>query len=72
MLHRAARELGVDLAESIMIGDRCTDIAAANAAGLKQAFLLHGTETEPCASHSLPVSSLAEVAHWLQTQPVAR
>jgi D-glycero-D-manno-heptose 1,7-bisphosphate phosphatase len=72
MLHRAARDFGVDLAESIMIGDRCSDIGAANAAGLKQAFLIGGTEIGSCEGRYLPVSSLAEVAHWLQTQPVAR
>jgi D-glycero-D-manno-heptose 1,7-bisphosphate phosphatase len=72
MLHRAAREHGLDLAQSIMIGDRCSDIAAANAAGLKQAFLIDGTELEPCAGRYVPVSSLDDVAQWLQTQPVAR
>src|SRR5690242_15290253 len=43
MLRRGARELGIELAESVMVGDRCSDIAAANAAGLRQAFLLAGT-----------------------------
>jgi D-glycero-D-manno-heptose 1,7-bisphosphate phosphatase len=72
MLRRAARDHGIDLAQSIMVGDRCSDIGAANAAGLKQAFLIGGTETEGCEGQYLPVSSLAGVVHWLQTQPVAR
>ncbi len=44
MLRRAAADLGLSLAESILVGDRCSDVAAANAAGLRQAFLLRGTE----------------------------
>ena len=47
MILRAAREHNLDLANSILIGDRCSDIAAANAAGLHQAFLIQGTEAEP-------------------------
>jgi D-glycero-D-manno-heptose 1,7-bisphosphate phosphatase len=72
MLRRAAREHGLDLARSIMVGDRCSDIGAANAAGLKQAFLISGTETETCDGRYLLVSSLSDVANWLQTQPVER
>ena len=64
MLRRAAAEFGVSLAHSVMVGDRCTDIAAANAAGLRQAFLLAGTDND-CPGEHLAVSSLAEVAAWL-------
>jgi D-glycero-D-manno-heptose 1,7-bisphosphate phosphatase len=66
MLLRAAEDLGIDLAQSIMVGDRCTDIAAANAAGLREAFLLRGTEEKPCPGHALEVGSLADVERWLQ------
>ena len=45
MLRWAAKDLGVELGASVMVGDRCTDVAAANAAGLRTAFLLEGTET---------------------------
>jgi D-glycero-D-manno-heptose 1,7-bisphosphate phosphatase len=65
MLRRAARELGLDLEQSVMVGDRCSDIAAANAAGLRQAFLLLGTEAEACAGEYEAVNSLAEVGDWL-------
>jgi D-glycero-D-manno-heptose 1,7-bisphosphate phosphatase len=64
MLRRAEAEFGVSLADSVMVGDRCTDIAAANAAGLRQAFLIAGTE-QGCAGEYLAVSSLAEVEIWL-------
>ena len=45
--------------------ERCSDIAAANAAGLRQAFLISGTEPSPCSGHYLPIDSLAEVEQWL-------
>jgi D-glycero-D-manno-heptose 1,7-bisphosphate phosphatase len=65
MLLRAVREFGVSLAESIMVGDRCSDIAAANSAGLKQAFLIAGTEEVGCPGDYLDVKTLSEVEHWL-------
>jgi D-glycero-D-manno-heptose 1,7-bisphosphate phosphatase len=66
MLLRAVRELGVDLAQSVMVGDRCSDVGAANAAGLRQAFLLRGTEPEPCAGEYAVVETLAEVERWIR------
>ncbi len=66
MLQRAARELGVELAQSVMVGDRCSDVGAANAAGLRQAFLLRGTEPEPCPGGHAVVETLAEVDRWLR------
>jgi D-glycero-D-manno-heptose 1,7-bisphosphate phosphatase len=66
MLRRAVTDLGISLADSILIGDRCTDIAAANAAGLRQALLIVGTETA-CPGNYLPVTTLAEVESWLLT-----
>ena len=69
MLRRAARELSLDLAESVMIGDRCSDIAAANAAGLRQAFLISGTEQSTCPGSFLPITALAEAETWLRSNP---
>lgn len=65
MLRRGAREFGVDLGESVLVGDRCSDVGAANAAGLRQAFLICGTETTGCGGEYLMVESLAEVERWL-------
>lgn len=42
MLHRAAKELGLDLAESWMIGDRVTDLEAGAAAGCRTALVRTG------------------------------
>lgn len=68
MLLRAARDLHLDLSQSILVGDRCSDIAAANAAGLQQAFLLRGTEETPCSGNPIEVDSLAEVEAWILQQ----
>jgi len=65
MLRKAMKELEISLADSVMIGDRCSDIAAANAAGLRQAFLLEGTEKHGCGGDYLSVKNLAEVERWL-------
>jgi len=42
MLLRAARELGVDLAQSWMVGDRWRDIDCGHAAGCRTVFIDHG------------------------------
>lgn len=65
MLRRGVHEFGVELSASVMVGDRCTDIAAANAAGLMQAFLIGGTETGECGGEYLGVDRLTEVEQWL-------
>jgi len=65
MLRRGAREFGVELSESVLVGDRCSDVAAANAAGLRQAFLIGGTEAAKCDGEYVGVESLAEVERWL-------
>ena len=66
MLRRAARDLGLDLSSSYLVGDRCSDICAANAAGLKRAFLLTGTERVACPGEYVAVNSLGEVEAWLE------
>jgi D-glycero-D-manno-heptose 1,7-bisphosphate phosphatase len=65
MILRAARDHNLDLAKSLLVGDRCSDIAAANAAGLRQALLLHGTEAGSCDGAHLAIATLAEAEQWL-------
>jgi D-glycero-D-manno-heptose 1,7-bisphosphate phosphatase len=65
MLRRGAREFSLDLSQSILVGDRCSDIAAANSAGLRQAFLMAGTESKPCPGQYIPVTTLREVEQWM-------
>jgi D-glycero-D-manno-heptose 1,7-bisphosphate phosphatase len=65
MLRRGLREFGIELGESVLVGDRCSDMGAANAAGLRQAFLIRGTEAGSCSGDYLTVDSLSEVEQWL-------
>lgn len=48
MLLQAAREHHLNLEKSVMIGDRCSDIQAAAAAGVPMRLLLFGTESAAC------------------------
>lgn len=62
MLHRAARELGIDLARSFMVGDRWRDIDCGHAAGCTT-FLIDSGYDEPL--RQLPdfrVKNLGEAA----------
>ena len=65
MLLRGAREMDVMLAQSVMIGDRCSDVAAANAAGINQVFLLAGVETAQCPGVYTAATTLMEIEDWL-------
>jgi D-glycero-D-manno-heptose 1,7-bisphosphate phosphatase len=66
MLRRGAKEFGLDLTESVLVGDRCSDIAAAHTAGLRQAFLMAGTEaTGACTGSFIQIIELREVEQWL-------
>jgi D-glycero-D-manno-heptose 1,7-bisphosphate phosphatase len=65
MLLRAAREHNLNLAQSVLAGDRCSDVAAGNAAHLKKVFLLAGTEPNACPGPHATVTSLAEIEQWL-------
>jgi D-glycero-D-manno-heptose 1,7-bisphosphate phosphatase len=47
MLLRAAREHGIDLGRSIMVGDAETDMAAAQAAGIATRYLVGHTNERP-------------------------
>jgi D-glycero-D-manno-heptose 1,7-bisphosphate phosphatase len=47
------------------VGDRCSDVGASNAARVRQAFLLSGTEAAECGGEYVRVESLAEVERWL-------
>ncbi len=65
MLRRAAVDLDLTLEASVMVGDRCSDVVAANAAGLRQAFLLLGTEEGRCTGDYQAIQSLGELEQWL-------
>jgi D-glycero-D-manno-heptose 1,7-bisphosphate phosphatase len=65
MLLRAARDLDLDLSQSVLVGDRCTDLGAANNAGLRHAFLLRGTEAGICAEQGTAIDAFTELEAWL-------
>lgn len=71
MLRRAAVDLGLDLGRSIMVGDRCSDLGAARAAGVRQAFLIAGTEMGGCPEPHLSMQTLREVEDWLRQDAAA-
>lgn len=63
MLVDAARHCDIDLADSVMVGDRCSDVEAGRAAGCRTVFidLDYVSELKP-ASPDYTVRSLAEAA----------
>jgi D-glycero-D-manno-heptose 1,7-bisphosphate phosphatase len=73
MLVEAAAERAIDLAESIMVGDRASDIDAGVAAGCRTAFIDHGytAELKP-QSADFVGSSLREVTDWILSAEKAR
>ncbi len=48
MLLRAAQDHGLGLGHSVLVGDRCSDLVAGHAAGLKRLFLVGATEPDSC------------------------
>jgi D-glycero-D-manno-heptose 1,7-bisphosphate phosphatase len=63
MILKASTDHSIDLTQSVLIGDRCSDIQAGAAAGVPNLILLQGTEPAGCAEappHAV-VSNLGEV-----------
>lgn len=70
MITRASRELGLDLASSVLIGDKDSDIAAANKAGVGRAFLIvhensSADESTPAVHVAGRFPNLLECARFL-------
>jgi D-glycero-D-manno-heptose 1,7-bisphosphate phosphatase len=80
MLRRAARELDLDLASSVMIGDKPSDIAAGRAAKLAACIRIASAPAADASSPELApnevadytCSSLAEAAYWLLSHQIER
>ena len=62
MLLEAARELGIDLRQSFLVGDRWRDVAAAQAAGCKAYFVDYGYAEKSPEKPYVAVESLPEAA----------
>lgn len=67
MLLAAAARWGVDLAGSVMVGDRWRDIDAGRRAGCRTVFIDHGYDERRPEHPDLTVSSLAEAVSWILT-----
>jgi D-glycero-D-manno-heptose 1,7-bisphosphate phosphatase len=71
MIQRAARDLGIDPAQSFVVGDKWLDIGAARAAGARGILVRTGygatEETRPLANLAADVivNNLAEAASWV-------
>jgi D-glycero-D-manno-heptose 1,7-bisphosphate phosphatase len=65
MLLDAARERGIDLARSFLVGDRWRDVAAAQAAGCQALFLDYGYSEKSPDKPYVPVKSLPEAAAYI-------
>lgn len=70
MFLRAARDHKIDLSESLLVGDRYSDIQAGAAAGVGKLFLLEGTESAECGLviNHIVVQKLDEVTAFLGSQ----
>jgi D-glycero-D-manno-heptose 1,7-bisphosphate phosphatase len=62
MLLDAARELGLDLEKSYMVGDRVSDVEAGEAAGCRTVFIDLGYDEQKPVSPTFVVRSIAEAA----------
>jgi len=62
MLQRAARELGINLAQSWMVGDRWRDIDCGHAAGCRTIFIDRGYAEELRQKPQFSAGNLAEAA----------
>ena len=63
MFERAARDLGIDLAASAMVGDRSSDMEAAARVGALRVLVAGSEDPPPAADHT--VADLEEAARWL-------
>jgi D-glycero-D-manno-heptose 1,7-bisphosphate phosphatase len=69
MLLDAARDLGLDLARSWMIGDRWRDIDCGRRAGVRTVFIDFGYAEELQAAPEFTVKSFADAARIILAQP---
>ena len=68
MLVAAAVAHGIDLARSVMVGDRDKDVEAGRAAGCRTVFVDGGYGKRPVPEADLTVRSLREAVPWIISQ----
>jgi D-glycero-D-manno-heptose 1,7-bisphosphate phosphatase len=72
MLLDAARDLGLDLSRSWMIGDRWRDIDCGHRAGVRTVFIDCGYEENLQTRPDFTVKNFPEAARIILAQPEAR
>ena len=78
LVHRAARDLDLDLARSVVVGDKWSDVALARAAGARGVLVRTGygrsQEQAPPAGlrPDVVVDTLMDAASWILRHPDAR
>lgn len=65
LLFRAARLLELDLARSVMVGDRWRDVDAGRAAGALTVFVDRGYREQRPANPDLTVTDMLEAVEWI-------
>lgn len=68
MLIDAARDHGLDLAQSYMVGDRWRDVGAGQNAGCKTLFIEWGYDEKLSFQPDIVVDDVAEAAQYIMTQ----
>ncbi|MCS7314420.1 MAG: HAD family hydrolase [Bryobacterales bacterium] len=69
LLLQAARELGLDLSRSFMVGDRWRDVEAGRAAGCRTVWIDRGyRERPPLAPPDARVESLEQAVAWILSE----
>jgi len=65
LLLDAAHDWGIDLENSVMVGDRWRDVEAGRRAGCATVFLDSGYSERPPEAPDLTVRGLGEAVHWI-------
>ena len=65
MLLAAARDLGIDLGRSFLVGDRWRDIEAGRRAGCRTVFIDYGYDEPRPADFDFATDSLVGAAEWI-------
>jgi D-glycero-D-manno-heptose 1,7-bisphosphate phosphatase len=65
MFERAARDLGIDLEASAVVGDRSSDMEAAARIGALRVLVADNEDPPPPADHT--VADLEQAARWLRS-----
>jgi histidinol-phosphate phosphatase family protein len=68
LFNRAARDLGIDLARSYMVGDTTQDIEAGRAIGCRTIFVTNGSEFSGSSAGIEPdavAETFSEAANWI-------